>query len=390
VTWHPDPARANADILEDLAGGASSVLLAVWDPADLPRALEGVMTDVAPVALDAGFLGPKAADALGEIAKAGPEAPLALHLDPISAFAKAGVSPGPIESHLISAATVAARLSGIYPKASLMLASGQVVHEAGGSEAQELAFMAAAAVAYAKALVRAGLSMEAAFAGVVLRLAADQDYFLTIAKLRAARRIWGRITEACGAGAPARVEARTSGRMLAAADPWTNLVRLTAAGFAAAVGGADTIVLGAFTDVLGLPSPLARRQARNTQLVLMEEAHLGRVADPADGAGYLDALTEGLAQEGWRRFQAIEAAGGLIEALRSGRIADDAAAARAALAAEVREGRRKIVGVTDFKPAHAEAVDFEPVDAFPEVSARLPGPDSTCPPLTAWRLEEAA
>jgi methylmalonyl-CoA mutase len=389
LTWHPDPARANADILDDLAGGASSVVLAVWDPSHVARALEAVMTDVATVALDAGFLGPKAADALDEVVKASPAAPLAFHMDPISALAREGASPGPIESHLISAATVGARLATTYPEATLMLASGQVVHEAGGSEAQELAFMASAAVAYAKSLVRAGMSMEAALRSIVLRLAADQEYFLTIAKLRAARRIWARIAEACGVEAPARIEARSSGRMFTAADPWTNLIRLTAAGVGAAVGGADAIVLGAFTDALGLPSPLARRQARNTQLVLMEEAQLGRVADPAAGSGYLESLTDALANEAWGRFQAIEAAGGVLAALQSGAVAEDAAAARATLAADVREGRRRIVGVTDFKAADPGAVEFEPVSGLPEVFARLPGPDSTCPPLAAWRLEDA-
>ena len=391
VTWHPDPARANADILADLAGGASSALIAVHDPDQLARILDGVMTDVAPISLDAGFLGPRAADALGAVAKASPAAPLAFDMDPLSAFAKEGRSPGPIESHVISAATVGARLHGTYPKATLMAASGTVVHEAGRTEAQELAFMAAAGVVYAKALVRQGLSMDDALAAIVLRLAADQDYFLSIAKLRAGRRLWARIVEACGATAPTKIEARSSGRMLTAADPWTNLIRLTAAGFAAAVGGADIVVLGCFTDVLGLPSALARRQARNTQLVLMEEAHLGQVADPAAGSGYVDALTDQLAAEAWAKFQAIEAAGGAVEALRSGQIAAEVAEARAALEAAVRNGRRKILGVTDFKAAETSDVEFEPVSGFnPVAPTRLPGEDSTCPPLAAWRLEEAA
>lgn len=390
----PDPAKANADLMRDLEGGAASVLIsidptgqtgvAVGSPEGLARVLNDVLLDLAPVALDAGFLGPKAADWLGSAAKAAPNAPLAFHLDPLTAFAVGGTSPGPVESHIISAATVAARLSATYPKASLFLASGQAAHEAGGSEAQEVAMMAAAAVAYAKALVRQGLSMNDAFAHIVLGLAVDGDYFTGVAKLRAARAVWDRIVSACGVVAPARIEARSSRRMLTKLDPWTNLLRLTAAGFAAAVGGAEAILLGTFTDAIGHPTEFARRQARNTQLVLMEEARLGQVADPAGGAWYLDQLTEALAKAAWADFQAIEAAGGIVAALSSGLIAGKIAEAREAILAS----GRKILGVTVFrnpdeKPVEVDASSAPPVDA---PQTRLPGPDGRCPPLAPIRL----
>ena len=399
-TRHPDPVRANREALEALAGGAASILLtidptgaagvAIGDGEGLARVLDGVMIDVAPVALDAGFLAAAAADWLGALAKSAPAAPLALNMDPLSAFAAAGVSPGPMESHLIACATVGARLAGAYPKATLFQASGRCVHESGGTEAQEIAFAAAAALAYAKALVRAGLPMADAFARVTLSLAVDADYFLSIAKLRAARLVWARMAQACGAAAPARLEARSSGRMLTRADPWTNLIRLTAAGFSAAVGGADVIVLGAFTDALGLPTAFAQRQARNTQLILMEEAHLGRVADPAAGAWYLESLTHDLAAAAWLGFQAIEAAGGAIKALESGLIAGQAVSAREALRARIAAGDLKIVGVTQFQNADAAAVEIETPIAVPASApnARLPGPDSRCEPLTVIRLED--
>ncbi|MCX8499475.1 MAG: methylmalonyl-CoA mutase family protein, partial [Caulobacteraceae bacterium] len=170
---HPDSVAANAEALKDLEGGAASILLtldpsaqngiAVGDEAELAKVLKGVLLDLAPVALDAGFMGPKAADWLGSLAKGAPEARLAFHMDPLGALARQGTSPGPIDGHLISAATVGTRLAKAYPKASLMLASGQAVHEAGGAEAQELAVMIAAAAAYAKALNRAGMDLNDAF-----------------------------------------------------------------------------------------------------------------------------------------------------------------------------------------------------------------------------------
>ncbi|HEY3887500.1 MAG TPA: methylmalonyl-CoA mutase family protein [Caulobacteraceae bacterium] len=381
ATAHPSPDAANAEILTDLDGGAASILVridpsgqngvAVGSAEALARTLDGVILELAPVGVDAGFLGVQAADWLADAGKSSPTAQLMFHLDPLSAFAAAGRSPGPIEAHLIAGANAGARLSATYPKASLFLASGQVVHEAGGGAADELGFMAASALAYAKALVRAGMSLDEAFARITLGLAADLQHFRTIAKLRAARIIWERIVQACGVEAAARIEARSSRRMLATQDVWTNMLRLTIAGFAAASGGADAVVLGAFTDPLGLPTAFARRQSRNAQLVLMEEAHVGAVADPGRGAWFIESLTDQIARAGWASFQAIEAAGGVARALEAGSVARE----RGADSAQV--------GVTVFPnpndtPPTVEAIN--PKDfAVDAPSPRLPGPDSICP-----------
>jgi methylmalonyl-CoA mutase len=395
LSAHPSTARANAEILADLRGGAAAVTLrldpsgragvAIGSAEALARALDDVILELAPTALDAGFLGPIAADWLGSVAKASPNARLRFHLDPLSAFAEVGASPGPIEAHLISAANAAARLAETYPLAQLFLASGRVVHEAGGGEALEVAFAAAAAVAYARAMVRAGAPTDEAFRRTTLGLCADADYFLTIAKLRAARAVWARITGACEADPTARIEVRSSHRMLTAKDAWTNMIRLTAAGFGAAVGGADTVILGNLTDALGLPTEFARRQSRNTQLVLMEEAHIGRVADPAGGSGYVEALTDQIARAAWAEFQAIEASGGVIAALNAGQIVRAVDAANAARQAP------RIIGVTAFPPAKDTPVEVEvaAAAAVEAPSTRLPGPDGTCPPLKPMRISEA-
>jgi methylmalonyl-CoA mutase len=213
--------------------------------------------------------------------------------------------------------------------------------------------------------------MDEAFARITLGLSTDAQYFRTIAKLRAARIIWARITEACGVTAPARIEARSSRRMLAAEDVWTNMLRLTIAGFGAATGGADAVVLGAFTDALGLPTPFGRRQSRNIQLVLMEEAHVGAVADPGRGAWFIEALTDQLAHAGWASFQAIEAAGGAIRTLEAGKVAAD----RTTEAAQV--GVTVFPNPNDAPPAVeiADPADF----AVEAPSPTLPGPDSRCP-----------
>ena len=395
---HPDPGVANGQALEDLQNGAASVLLrldpcgregiAVGGADDLRRVLDGVLTDLAPVALDAGWSGPRAADWLSEVAGRGPAAPLAFHLDPLGAFCRDGASPGPLDLHLAAAAAAAARLAETHPAATSWLANGRAVHEAGGAEAQELGAMAASALAYVRSGEAAGLPREAALRAVVLGVSVDGRFLLSTAKLRAARELWRRIAAAFGEEAPARIEARSSARMLSRLDGWTNLVRLTAAGFAGAVGGADAVVLAPFTEPLGPPTAFARRQARNTQLVLQEEAHLGRVADPAAGGWSLERITDSLARRAWAVMQEIEGRGGLAQALRSGWLQGEVALARAALERDVASRKAGLVGVSEF-PSLAEApVEVDTVAPSPGSAPepRLPGPDDRAEPLAPIRL----
>lgn len=379
-----DPAAVNAAVLADLQGGAASVVLkgaVLADSEPLGRALDGVALELAAVGLDAGLAGPDATNALAVAAKGSPRARLMFHMDPVSAFAEAGAAPRPIAEHLTLAANTAARHAGAYPDATFFMASGRVVHEAGGSIAQELAFAAANAVALIDAAVAAGMSVEVALKGTVLSVAVDQEYFDGLAKVRALRLMWRTISTAYGHEIPAVIETRSSRRMLSARDPWPNLLRLTAAGFAGAVGGADAVVLDGFTRAEGRPDAFARRQARNTQLVLMEEASLGRVDDPAAGSWYLDHRTRDLAEAGWAEFQMIEAEGGLVEALRGDLIQSRVARARQTLQGAFAAGVKQMVGVTKF-------IDPDPLPTTvePDPAAPAPGGGDACTPLTPMRL----
>jgi len=382
-----DPAAVNAAVLTDLENGAASVILkgaVLNDSALLARALEGVALELAPVALDAGQAGPDAANALAVVAKGSPRAQLRFHMDPVSAFARAGGSPLPVALHLDQAAATADRHAGAYPDATFFMASGRVVHEAGGSIAQELAFATASAVALVRAALNAGMTAQVALKGTVIGLSVDQEYFDSLAKVRAMRLIWASLTRAFDVQTPAVIEARSSRRMLSARDPWPNLLRLTAAGFAGAVGGADAVVLDGFTRASGLPDAFARRQARNTQLVLMEEANLGRVDDPAAGSWYLDARTRELAEAGWAEFQVIEAEGGVIEALSGSVIQLRIARARALREAALTSGADQIIGVTkyvdaDVRPAAVETASLDVTAAIAPV----------CEPLTPVRFASA-
>ncbi len=382
-----DPEAVNAAVLADLEGGAASVILAgavLADSEPLGRALSGVAMELAPVAMDAGIDGPDAANALAVAAKGAPRARLMFHLDPLTAFATSGGAPRPIAAHVELAANTAARHAGAYPEATFFLATGRAAHEAGGSAGQELGFAAAAAATYLRAAIDAGLPLERALAGTVLGVSVDADYFDSLAKVRALRLMWRSLSRAFGHETPAVIEARSSRRMLAARDPWPNLLRLTAAGFAGAVGGAEAVVLDGFSRARGRPDAFARRQARNTQLVLMEEALIGRVADPAAGSWFLDHRTRDLAEAGWAEFQRIEREGGLIASLHGGAIQQRVAQSRATLANAFGEGGTQLVGVTKFVDADVRPVS---VEADPPLPA--PGEGDRCAPLTPVRWAEA-
>lgn len=377
----------NAAVLADLEGGAASIILSgavLANSEPLGRALAGVALELAPVGLDGGIDGPDAANALAVVAKGSPRAKLMFHLDPLGAYATAGGSPRPIEDHIGLAANTAARHAGAYPEATFFLATGRAAHEAGASAGQELGFAAACAAACLKAAVEASLPVERALAGTVLGVSVDAEYFDSLARVRALRLIWRSISKAFGHETPARIEARSSRRMLAARDPWPNLLRLTAAGFAGAVGGADAVVLDGFSRAAGRPDAFARRAARNTQLVLMEEAHIGRVADPSAGSWYLDHRTRDLAEAGWAEFQRIEREGGIIASLRGGAFQARVAASRVAGQRALTDGGGQIVGVTKFVDP-----DVRPVAVKADRSGAPDCGGDRCVPLVPMRWAEA-
>ena len=176
---------------------------------------------------------------------------------------------------------------------------------------QELAYVLAVAVAYLRALESGGVALDQARRMIFFRLSADADQFLTIAKFRALRKLWARVEEACGlAPVPAFVSAETAWRMMTRRDPHVNMLRTTIAAFSAGIGGADAVTVLPFTAALGLPDRFARRIARNSQLLLLEESNLAKVSDPAAGSGGFEALTEQLCTAAWALFQEIERAGG--------------------------------------------------------------------------------
>jgi methylmalonyl-CoA mutase len=264
-------------------------------------------------------------------------------------------------------------------------ADGRVIHNAGGSDAQELAFVLAVAIAYLRTLEAEGVALDAARRMLVFRLSADADQFLTIAKFRALRKLWARVEVSCGiAPEPPFVSAETAWRMLAARDPHVNILRATIAVSAAALGGADAITVLPFTAARGLADPFARRIARNTQIILLEESHLAAVADPAAGSGAVEDLTDQFCASAWKLFQEIEAAGGAAAALESGLIQHKVAIVRAERAAAVARRTDALTGVSIFPDLdEAEVAVLAPIP-----HSSRPAPEQMFEPLPAIRLAE--
>ncbi|MFC7495110.1 MULTISPECIES: methylmalonyl-CoA mutase family protein [unclassified Nocardioides] len=309
-----DAARANEEALVDLDGGVTS--LWVHGPADYAVALEGVLLDLAPVILDGGDpaaflsyvadrelhpgtnLGVPAADATAELGRAAQERG--------------------IRAFVVDATTV---------------------HDRGASDVQELAWSMAEAAAYLRRLTGAGLTVDHAAGLVEFRYAATDEQFPTIAKLRAARRLWARVLE-LSAGSGEQVQhAVTSRPMMSKYDPWVNMLRTTVAAFAAGVGGADSVTVLPFDSPLGRPDAFGRRIARNTSHLLIDESHVAHVADPAGGSYAVEKLTDDLARAAWELFVRLDEGADL-----------DAEIARTVAERErqIATRKRPITGLTEF------------------------------------------
>ncbi|MGA5195764.1 methylmalonyl-CoA mutase family protein [Streptomyces exfoliatus] len=356
----------NDAVLSDLENGVTSLWLGVGGTgipvASLDKVLDGVYLDLAPVALDAGDETATAAERLlGLYEERGVAADAArgtLGADPLGHEARTGRP----SYDLASVAGLARRCADTYPGLRALTVDALPYHEAGGSAAQELGCSLATGVAYLRGLTDAGLSVAEACAQLEFRYAATADQFLTIAKLRAARRLWARVAEVCGArdAGAQRQHAVTSTVMMTRRDPWVNMLRTTVATLAAGVGGADSVTVLPFDEALGLPDAFARRIARNTSTVLIEESHLSRVIDPAGGSWYVERLTDELAHAAWEFFQDIERAGGQRAALRSGTIGERLAETWAARSTKLATRREPITGVSEFPNLTEKPVDRAP------------------------------
>lgn len=374
---HPEPAEAARLALADLEGGADSLSLAFAgapaargfglkaDDLDaLDTGLAGVMLDLVRLRLDPAPGGRRQALLLADLVARRGHAPASLQIDfgmdPIGVLAATGALAVALPELGKRIAETIGALKGRGFAGPFLAADGRIWHEAGATEAQELGAVLATAVTYLRLLEAEGVALAEARDAISFTLVADVDEFVTIAKLRAARLLWDRVQRACGLEPkPAFIHAETAWRSLTRRDPHVNLLRGTIAAFSAGIGGADSVGVQPFTAALGLPDGFARRIARNTQLILLEEANLWRVADPAAGSGGIEALTQALCEQGWRKFQDLEAErmgelSGIVAALANGHVQQGLSRERATRAKAIASRREPITGTSEF-PHLAEA-----------------------------------
>ena len=377
----PDAAFSNAAVLADLTRGATSLWLRV-DPdaiaaADVAGVLAGVFPELARLRVSSRTDQDAAARALAAFWRASGKADQVggnLGLDALGHAALTGEPPefGPQREWVGTTLTE-------FGKARAIAVDSLVYDDAGAGDVDVLAFAIATAVEYLRDLEATGIAPAEAFRTIAFRVPANADQFMTIARLRALRRLWARVGEVSGvpAGARGAVQlAVTSWRMITRDDPWVNLLRGTIATFAAAAGGAESITVLPHDTAWGLPTDFSRRMARNIQLLAAEESNLGRVADPAGGSGYVESLTDQLAGRAWARFGEIEAAGGMTAALADGRVAEWIDATVAARGVRLANRRQPITGVSMFPAVNETPLDVRPRPENPVFGGLAPRRDS--------------
>jgi len=353
----PDSSRAAADAVTDLENGATSLWLRVGAsgtaPADLERALQGVLLQLAPVTISASGAASdlEAATALARLFERNespPDPRGCLSTDPVARAVRSGRPPGASIGMGDAVAELATLASAVGVRA--ITVDGTAAHEAGAGDVAELGYSLAVGVHCLRRLEAAGYDLAQALKLLEFRYAATADQFSTIAKFRAARVLWSRIGELSGETGPVgqSQHAVTSLPMLTRYDPWVNLLRTTVAAFAAGVGGADAVTVLPFDTRLGLPDPLGRRLARNISSLLISESHVAAVHDPAAGAQAVEMLTADLAEAGWAEFQRIEAAGGIVRALENGSVRERWAATVAERSRRIATRKQPITGVSEF------------------------------------------
>lgn len=399
----PDRQAARAAILEDLEGGVTAIELRLDRAAreghapgsdgfaatrghdgvmvstvdDLEQTLDGTHLDLAPIALEGGAQGvATAALLLALLRRQGIDPATArgsLRIDPLGTLAATGALGEDPADAIRLAGRIAREVADSHPQVRALAVDTRPYVNAGASAARELAIAIATGIAYLRAADEAGLEPARAASQIEFTLAVGPDQFQEIAKLRAVRRLWARVLELSGVpedGRRSTTLARTSDRMLAGIDPWSNMLRATTAGFAAAVGGAEGLGITPFDTVVvdavggAGSSGLGRRIARNTQLILQDEVGVRRVADPAGGSWYVESLTDALAHAAWERIQRTEAAGGALAELQSGRWATELGEQAAARESALARRQREMTGVNVFPllgddKVHPERIDRE-------------------------------
>ncbi len=355
---------SNKTILSDVEGGANILLLdfSAGDcptTASLQKQLQGVMLDVAPLSLVPAQHGLAAVQAV-------------LGLD-VPATISLYLNYDPLGAHILYGTDISTDFSPLKeaeerPATYLLTASGAAYYAAGANAIQELGWACATLVTY---LRHYEASPQDLFPRLTMTLAADVDFFASLAKVRAARILLATLADALGVDKTSLppIHGETSLRSFSNADPWVNILRATIAGMGAAIGGVDALTIMPCSAASASDNNLTRRLARNTQLILQEESHLSHVIDAAGGSHYVETLTKDMAEAAWQVFQDIEAQGGMVKSIEAGHIHTALEQQKAAQATPIDKRQWALVGVSEFPNLEEAPLENDPTNPTHRVAA---------------------
>lgn len=385
-------ARAGLDSDQGEVGqvGAGGVTLSTLK--DLETALHGVDSEKIPLYINAGCSGLFGAVFLAALLKKRGKilsaVSGAIETDPLGEWLRTGSLPVALAQLYDEMAVLTSWATSHAPGLQTVAVHGDLFHNAGGSAVQELAFSVAAGAEYLRELLSRNLAIDDIAPRLRFTFALGPNFFMEIAKLRAARMLWSKVVGEFGGGEEAqkmRIHARTSIWNKTIYDPYVNLLRATTEAFSGIAGGCGSLHVGAFDEPAGMPSDFSRRIARNTQIILKEEGHLDRVIDPAGGSWYVETLTRQVAEKAWKLFQEVEALGGMFRALEKGFPQEHISEAAKKRAENVAKRKDKIIGTNIYPNLQEEPLPGRQPD-YPAIfreqarnlknfrDSRVPGP----------------
>ncbi|EDY80844.1 Methylmalonyl-CoA mutase superfamily [Verrucomicrobiia bacterium DG1235] len=282
-----------------------------------------------------------------------------LNMDPLAVMASRGELPAPLGELWDELALLVEYNSKNAPEFVAAGISTMPYHCAGASATEELASALSSGVAYLRAMGERGVSIDAAASQVRFTFSIGGNFFMEIAKFRAARMLWSRIVKEFGGEGDScrmRLHARTGISNKTQLDPYVNMLRTTTEAFSAVVGGATSVCVGCFDEITRMPDDFSRRIARNLQVILQEECELTAVIDPAGGSWYVDSLSDELARKAWEAFQGLEKDGGIVASLKSGKWQETLSATRSAKEKMLGQRRASLIGTNQYPNLEEKAL----------------------------------
>ena len=344
------PSSRGVDADESEAGRVGKCGLSVSVKKDFDEALKGIETDCVEINISTASRAAGVAAILYASQK-GKKLSGGIRFDPIGILAERGKLDRKLECAFDEMFALASYNAKNMPSFGAIGVDAMPYSSAGASAVEELGAAMATAAAYLREMLARGMSIDETAPLVRFRLSLDSNFFMTVAKLRAARVLWAKIVEAFGGSEESRkirVNAKTSVYNKTVYDPYVNMLRTATEAFSGVIGGCDSMTVSPFDEIMRKPDEFSTRIARNQQIILQEECNLADVIDPAGGSYFVETLTKELAGKAWEFFVKIEAAGGIVKALESGMVQDAVAATAAGKKKLIDTRRSSVVGTNNY------------------------------------------